>query len=133
MKKAILDWLLKHPDWILRTEYLNKITQYDLEKNILDIYEFGFITKDGQFYSSLRDIPNFIGVKQVIRINTISDEKENMIVLKELENLFDIHLIDEKIDIKQNIINKAKTYIAECEMRKKQLKFEEENQIKLSI
>lgn len=133
MKKAILDWLLKHPEWILRTEYLNKITQYDHEKNILDIHEFGFLSKDGQFYSSLKDIPNFIGVKQVIRINTISDEKENMIVLKELENLFDIHLIDEKIDIKQNIILKAQAFIDECELRKKQLKFEEENQMKLSI
>jgi len=133
MRRAILDWLLKHPDWILRTEYFEKITQLDHEKKILDIHEFGFLTKDGQFYCSLKDIPNFIGVKQVIRINSMSDEKEKMIMLKELENLFDIHLIDEKINMKQNIINKAQSFIDECEMRKKQLKFVEENQMKLSI
>lgn len=133
MKKAVLNWLSNNPEWILKTEYLNKIQIRDQEIKILEIIEFGFITPSGEFYSRLKIIPNFIGVKQVIRINTITDEKENLIVIKELENLFDIHLIDEKIERKQHIILNAQAFIDECKLRKEQIKFDENNQMKFSI
>lgn len=66
MNKHIDVWLKDHPDWILRSELINFIDPDELV-SILKKHEFGYITGSGDYFSALKDVNTFVGIKMVIR------------------------------------------------------------------
>lgn len=61
-------WLSDHPDWILRTELTDNLTTNLELIDILEQHEFGYVTRQGEYFKRLRDVPNFIGIRQVIKL-----------------------------------------------------------------
>ena len=64
---AIDHWLETHPDWILGSELKTKLADKAEYRKVLEKTEFGFITFDGVYYSRLREIPTFVGVRHVVK------------------------------------------------------------------
>ncbi len=67
MTNYISEWLSTNPGWMLASKLKAKIDNETEYNNIICESEFGFVTAKGKFYSRLRDIPTFSGIKQVIK------------------------------------------------------------------
>jgi len=133
MNRKVLDWLQRNPQWILRSEFIKGIIDYELSKRALANCQRAFITAEGDFYGSLRDVSTFVGVREVIKIDSIFSDKELEEMRNELTNCNSADLIREKKRAKEVAISKAKDFINECDLRLEQLKFEQENQLRLDI
>ena len=122
MNKRILDWLERNPAWILRKDFTNSITDYYLAKLVLRNSESGFLTHDGKFYSSLRDVPSFVGIQQVIEVGDLSSKEEMEHMQLELGKCSNIELVKYKKRAQEAVIIKANNFLRECDLRLEQLK-----------
>lgn len=70
----INQWLSDHPEWILGTE-LKAIVGDDFRiRDVIKKREFGFLTEQGEYYNRLRDVPHFVGLRQVIKAKNVVEE-----------------------------------------------------------
>lgn len=121
MNDNILDWLKDNPEWILKSDFVEGITDYDLSRRAIENSEKAFLTPNAEFFKSLRDAHTFAGIKQIIKIESMFSDQELEALRSNLLDCENIGLIQVKKKAKEIAILKAKDYIEICKERIDQL------------
>ncbi len=121
MNRQILDWLQRNPQWVLRSEFVKGMIDYKLSMKALNNCQRAFITLDGEFYGSLKDVPTFVGVSEVIRLDSIFTDKELKLMEEELSQFESPDLIRELKRTREVAISKTMNFIKVCDMRLKEI------------
>ncbi|MCH4891207.1 hypothetical protein EZV73_26750 [Acidaminobacter sp. JC074] len=121
MNRQLLNWLQRNPQWVLRSEFVKGMIDYKLSMLALANCKRAFITHKGEFYGSLKDVPTFVGVSEVIRVDSIFSDHDLESMKDELTQYESPEIIRELKRTREVAIAKTNDFIKICDLRLSQL------------
>jgi len=132
MNQDVLNWLMQHPQWVLRSEFIKGITDYELSRKAISNSKRAFLTQDGKFYESLRELPNFIGVKQIMLIESIFTQDDLVKLREDIQLCNDVNALLEMRRSKEIAISKAQEIIQVYDEKLLELGFDNKKVVRIN-